>query len=64
MPFLEQHVGHMLVALIDEEALYPPDLAIQGMDVITTTHVYFAHRDNVVYDDRVGSPRPMPTPTW
>ena len=52
MPFLEQYVGHMVVARIDQEALYLPDLTIQRMDTLTALHVYFTQRDNVVDHDR------------
>ena len=52
----------MIVARIDEEALYLPDITIGGMDVITTMHVCFPVGDNVLFHDRRMCPRPMPIP--
>src|SRR5580693_3473940 len=46
MPFLEQYVGHMVVARIAQEALYLPYLTIQRMDPLTALHVYFTQRDH------------------
>jgi hypothetical protein len=52
MPFLEQHVGHMVVGWIHEEALNPPDLTIESMNALTALHVYLTQRDNVLDHDR------------
>ncbi len=52
MPFLEQHVGHMVVTRVDQEALYLSYLTIQRVDTLTALHVCFTQRDNVVDHDR------------
>src|SRR6516165_10567071 len=51
VPFAEQHVGHTVIAGMDEEALHPPYLAVQGMDRIAGGHLYLAHRNDVLDDD-------------
>jgi len=48
MPLLEQHVGHPVVVRVDQEALDPPDLTVEGMDGITAVHVCLTQRDNVL----------------
>ena len=62
MPFPEQHVGHVVVARVDEEALHLSDLTVQGMDVLTALQVGFTLRDHVVDDERRACPTPMPIP--
>src|SRR5437773_3031315 len=52
MPLLEQHVGHPVVVRIDQEALDPPDLTVEGMDGLTPVHACLTQRDNVLEDDR------------
>src|SRR5580693_542617 len=52
MSFLEQYVGHMVVARIAQDALYLPDLTIQRVDTLTALHVCFTQRDHVVEYDR------------
>ena len=51
VPLLEQHVGHPVVARVDEEALYPPDLAVDGVDRVTGPHLVLTQRNNV-FDHR------------
>src|SRR6266702_7781375 len=48
MPLLEQHVGHPVVVRVDQEALDPPDLTVEGMDGITAVHVCLTQRDNIL----------------
>ena len=50
MPLLKQHMGHLVIVWIDEEALHPADLAIEGMDMLTRAHLCFTHRNNI-FDD-------------
>jgi hypothetical protein len=56
MPRPEQHVGHPVVVRIDEQALHPPDLTVESMDVLTGTHLCFTRRDNLL-DNEPGRPR-------
>ncbi len=51
VPLLEQHVGHPVVTRIDEEALHPPDLAVDGVDRVTGPHLVLTQRNNV-FDHR------------
>ena len=51
VPLLEQHVGHPIVARVDEEALHPPDLTIDGVDRVTGPHLVLTQRNNV-FDHR------------
>jgi hypothetical protein len=51
MPLLEQYVGHPVVVRVDQEALDPPDLTVEGMDGITAVHVCLTQRDNVRHPD-------------
>lgn len=44
MPFLEKHVGHMVVARVDDEPFGLPDLAIGGMNAIAAAHRHLTHR--------------------
>jgi hypothetical protein len=53
MALLEQHVAHLVIARVDEEALHPPDVPIDGMDTVTGAELYLALRDNVL-NDRLG----------
>jgi hypothetical protein len=41
VPFLEEHVGHLVVA-VDHEPLDSPDVAVGGMDLLASAHVHFA----------------------
>ena len=50
MALLEQHVAHPVIARVDEEALHPPDVPIDGMDTVTGAELYLAARDNVLND--------------
>jgi len=50
MALLEQHVAHPVIARVDEEALHPPDVPIDGMDTVTGAELYLAPRDNVLND--------------
>src|SRR5215831_6542758 len=52
VPLLEQHVGHPVIARVDEEALHPPDLTIDGVDLLPGPHLLPTHRDNVFEDRR------------
>lgn len=56
MPLPEQYVGNPVVVRIDEQALHPPDLTIEGMDVLTGTYLCFTRRDNLL-DNEPGRPR-------
>ena len=47
MPLLEEHVSHPAIARVDKEALHPPDLAIDGKDTVTGSHLCLPHGDNV-----------------
>src|SRR6185312_4363562 len=52
MPLLEQHVGHPVIARVDEEALHLPDLTIDGVDLVPGPHLLLTHRNNV-FEDRL-----------
>jgi hypothetical protein len=54
MPLPEQHVGNPVVLRIDEQALHQADLTIEGMDVLTGTHLYFTRRDNLLDNEPAG----------
>ena len=56
MPLPEQHVGNPVGLRIDEQALHQADLTIEGMDVLTGTHLCFTRRDNLL-DNEPGWPR-------
>ena len=43
-------MAHPVIARVDEEALHPPDLPIDGMDTVTGAELYLAPRDNVLND--------------
>ena len=43
-------MGHLVIVWIDEEALHPPDLAIESMDMLTRTYLCFTDRNNI-FDD-------------
>ena len=47
MPFVKQHVGQPVVVRIDQEALQPPDLTVEGMDVLSVADFCFAQRNDV-----------------
>ena len=47
MPLLEQYVGHLVIALVDQEALHPPDLTIDGVDPFPRPHLVLTRRKNV-----------------
>ena len=51
MALLEQHVGHVMIARVDEEPLDLADLAVHGMDVVTGTDLCFTHGDDVLDGD-------------
>ena len=42
-------MGQPVVARIDQEALYPPDLTVEGMDMLTAADLCFAQW-NYVFD--------------
>jgi hypothetical protein len=50
---LEQHGGHPVIARADQEALHPPDLAIDGVDPVPGPHLVLTHRNNVFEDRRL-----------
>ena len=58
MPLLEQDVGHVTAARIDQETPHLPDLTIEGIDVITGTHLCLTDRDDLVDDDPLGAVSP------
>jgi hypothetical protein len=45
---LERHVGHAVIARIDQETLHLPDLTIEGMNAITALHFCFIQRNDVL----------------
>jgi hypothetical protein len=51
MPLLEEHMGHMVVSRVDDQALDPPDIAVGGVDVLVPAHGHLAQRDLVLGDD-------------
>jgi hypothetical protein len=42
MPLLEEHVGHVVVASVDDEPLDPSADAIGGMDLLTAAYGHLA----------------------
>src|SRR6516165_5959035 len=53
VPLHKQHVGHPVIARVDEEALHPPDLTIEGIDPVPGPHLLLTHRNNVFEDRRL-----------
>jgi hypothetical protein len=51
MPLREQHMSHPVIARVDREAPHPADLAIDGKDTVTGSHLGLTHRD-IVFADR------------
>src|SRR5215472_7313278 len=50
VPLLEQHVGHVVVAQVDDEPFHVADLAVGGMGAIAAAHLHLAQRNGVVGD--------------
>ena len=50
VPLLEEHVGHVVVAGIDDEPFHMADLTVGGMDAIAAAHRHLTQRDGVVGD--------------
>ena len=48
MPLPEQHVGHPVVARVDQEALHLSDLTVQSMDVVTVADFCFPQRNHIL----------------
>ena len=48
MPLPEQHLGHAVIARIDQEALHLSDLTIQSMDVVTAANLCFPQRNHIL----------------
>jgi hypothetical protein len=42
MPLLEKYVGNAVTARVNDETLYAPDVAVCGVDLLTTAHGHLA----------------------
>src|SRR5271170_7162355 len=50
VPLLEQHMGDVAAAAIDDEALNLADVAVSGMHVLAAAYGHLAQRDRVIGD--------------
>src|ERR1035437_5535506 len=50
MPLLEENVGHVMIARIDDEPLDSSDFAVGGMDSLASVHGHLAQREGVIGD--------------
>src|SRR5215475_7464444 len=50
VPFLQEHMGHMAVAGVDDQPFHVPDCAVGGMDTVAAAHRHLAKRDGVEGD--------------
>ena len=57
MSLLEQHMRHVMIMRIDDQALYTPDVAIGGLHLLTPAHFHLAD-GNSVEQDRVNRVAP------
>jgi hypothetical protein len=48
---LEEHVGDLVTAGIDDEPLDLPNAAVGGMDMITAAHSYLSGGKSVIGDE-------------
>ena len=50
VPFLEEHMGHVVVAGIDDEPFDMSDRAVDGLDAVAAAHRYLAEGEGVIGD--------------
>ena len=52
-------MGHPVIVRIDQEAPHPPDLTVDGMDLVPGPYLVLTHRNNV-FDERPPAFRNVP----
>ena len=62
---LQEHVGDLVAAGVDDEPLDLPDVAVGGMDVLAAAYSYLSGGKGVVGDGRGSASQPVPRHcTW